>query len=45
MGHRNVDAGQGTFLLGKVLLVDFLMVELDRVRQQSGKGGLSQVPG
>ena len=39
------NAGQGTLLLGKVLLVAYLMVELDRVREQSGKGGLSQVTG
>ena len=44
VGHRVVDAGQGTLLLGKVL-VAYIMVELDRVREQSGKGGLSQVPG
>ena len=43
--HRDVDADQTTLLLGKVLLVVSIMVELDRVREQSGKGGLSQVPG
>ena len=38
--HRDVDADQTTLLLGKVLLVVSIMVELDRVREQSGKGGL-----
>ena len=31
------------YLLGKVL-VACIMVELDRVREKRGKGGLSQVP-
>ena len=45
VGHRYVDAGQGAHLLDKVFLVAYLTGELDRRRQQSGKGGLSQVPG
>ena len=31
--HRDVDAGQGTLLLGKVLLVAYLMAELHGVRK------------
>ena len=34
-GHRDVDAGQGTLLLGKVLLVVYLM---SPIRVRIGRG-------
>ena len=43
-GHGDVDAGQGTLLLGIVLVVASLMESSKRVREQSATGENSRVP-
>ena len=43
-GRRDVDAGQGTLLLGKVLFVAYLIESSNRVLEQSATEGGSRVP-
>ena len=43
-GHKGVDAGQGTLLLGKVFLSAYLMESSIRVQEQSATEGGSRVP-
>ena len=44
-GHRDVDAGQGALLLGKVLLVAYLMESSNyRAQEQRAIEGDSRVP-
>ena len=43
-GHGDVDAGQGTLLLGIVRLGAYLMESSKRVQEQSAAGGGSRVP-
>ena len=42
--YRDVDAGQGTLLLGIVLLVGYIMESSNRVQEQSATRGDSRVP-
>ena len=43
-GHRDIDAGEGTLLLGKVLLTAYLMESSIRVQEQSATEGDGLVP-